>query len=272
MTAPFMWGEMTSPAIDQAARDGRVAILPTACVEDHGKHLPVDTDIRLCSEIVARAAARVPDEAVVLPTISHGYDPHHMDFPGPTSVEGPTFLSYLVDVCLSVARHGFSRIMIVNGHGSNAPWIEAAGRKVIIATGGKVLCGSLSYWSLPEVAEAAARVMTTPERPPGHAGEFETSLYLALRPDLVDMSEAEDEPRDTGPGLGLGAMALWPYWSSFSRYGVMGYARAGTAAKGEALLEAAVSGLASLISEFRARPHVPRVDHHAAGVEETAMT
>lgn len=259
----MLWGEMTSPAIDAAARAGRVAIVPTACVEDHGRHLPVDTDIRLCWEIARRANERVPDDAVVLPIVAHGYDPHHMDFPGPTSVDGQTFLNYLVDICTSVAHHGFTRIMIVNGHGSNAPWIEAAARKTIIARGGDVLCGSLSYWSLREVEEAARRVMTSGEAPPGHAGEFETSMYLALRPDLVDMSAAEDDPPDPSRGLGLTPMALWPYWSSFTKHGVFGYPRAATAEKGEALLEAAVSGLARLIQQFRARPILPRVDHHA---------
>jgi creatinine amidohydrolase len=266
MTVPYLWGEMAWPAIDRAAAEGRVAIVPTACVEDHARHLPVDTDIRLCTEIVQRAAARVPEQAIVLPTISHGYDPHHLDFPGPTSVDGPTFLDYLLDVCTSVAYHGFKRILIVNGHGSNATWIEAAARKTVIATDGKALCGAISYWSLPEVQETAARVMTSGERIPGHAGEFETSLYLALRPDLVDMAQAEDDVAPAGAGYSAAPMALMPYWSTFSRNGVAGYARAGTAEKGQALLEAGVSGLARLITEFRTRPDVPRVDHHGEGL------
>ncbi len=263
---PYLWGEMTWPAIDQAARDGRVAIVPTACVEDHARHLPVDTDIRLCTEIATRAAARMPDNVVVLPTINHGYDPHHMDFPGPTSVDGPTFLDYLIDVCCSVAFHGFARILIVNGHGSNGPWIEAAARKTIIETGGRAVCAALSYWSLPEVQAAADRVMTSGERIPGHAGEFETSLYLALRPDLVDMSQAEDDTPPPGTGYSVAGTAVMPYWSTFSRNGVSGYARAGTAEKGAALLEAAVSGIVNLVQEFRTRPLPDRQDHHDARI------
>lgn len=265
----MLWGEMTSPAIDRAAQAGCVAIIPTACVEDHGKHLPVDTDIRLCREIVERAAGRIANEVVVLPIISHGYDPHHMDFPGPTSVSGPTFLAYLVDVCMSVLHHGFTRVLIVNGHGSNGPWIEAAGRAVTVAGEGRALCGSLSYWALPELRAAARAVMTTPEVPPGHAGEFETSMYLALRPELVDMDHAEDEPPDETRGLGLGdnGLTLWPHWSSFTQYGVYGYARAATAEKGAALIEGAVSGLTRLLREFRQRPIAPRIDHHGWGAE-----
>ena len=77
----YRYAEMTWSACREAAYSGKVAVLPVATYEDHGYHLPIDTDVRLCTGICERAVARIPDEAVLIPPVSHGYSPHHMDFP-----------------------------------------------------------------------------------------------------------------------------------------------------------------------------------------------
>ena len=81
MTTKYLYGKMTWPEIKAAAAQGRVALLPTGCIEDHGPHLPLDVDVLLPTTICERAAELVPDQCVVVPAVAHGYDPHHLDFP-----------------------------------------------------------------------------------------------------------------------------------------------------------------------------------------------
>src|SRR5829696_5823318 len=85
---PLRYERLTWPEVRRAAGQDRVALVPVATLEDHGPHLPVDTDLRIVSEICERSAARAADRTVLLPAIPHGYDPHHMDFPGPSPSAG----------------------------------------------------------------------------------------------------------------------------------------------------------------------------------------
>ncbi|MFH1567119.1 MAG: creatininase family protein [Gemmatimonadota bacterium] len=266
------YGEMTWWEVRDAARAGRVAVLPVATHEDHGPHLPVDTDVVLCAGICDRAAARVPELAVVAPTVGHGYSPHHMDFHGTLTIGWDTFVRYVKDVCCSLAHHGFERILVVNGHGSNASPLDLAARLTILEYEGRILCASVSYWDLRRVKEVGRQVRESAYGGTSHAGEFETSLYLALRPELVDMSRAVDERTPMSPSFRSDLLAgthpegsaarLVPYWSSVTGSGVMGEATRATPEKGQRFLEAAVAGLVELIRELRSQPVLPRRDQH----------
>src|SRR5881227_95814 len=112
---PLLYERLTWPEVARAADEARVAIIPVATLEDHGPHLPIDADLRIAAEICRRAAEAAPDETVLLPAIPHGYSPHHMDFPGPITIGWDTFTRYLLDVGRSLARHGFARMLFVNG-------------------------------------------------------------------------------------------------------------------------------------------------------------
>ena len=129
-TTPLLYERLSWPEVRRAAAEERVCLIPVATLEDHGPHLPIDTDLRITAEICRRAAEAAPDEIVLLPPIPHGYSPHHMDFPGPITIGWDTFTRYLVDVGTSLARHGFRRILYLNGHGSNQNLVEMAARLV----------------------------------------------------------------------------------------------------------------------------------------------
>src|SRR5580765_2993553 len=116
---PLLYERLTWPEVRRAAGEDRVALIPVATLEDHGPHLPIDTDLRITNEICRRAAEQRPDDIVLLPAIPHGYDPHHMDFPGAITIGWDTFTKYCTDVGVSLARHGFHRMLFLNGHGSN---------------------------------------------------------------------------------------------------------------------------------------------------------
>jgi creatinine amidohydrolase len=264
----YRYGEMTWPEIKAAAATGRVAVVPVATIEDHGLHLPVDTDLLLCASVCDEAVSRAAERAVVVPPINHGFSPHHMDFPGPITIGAQTFIDYCVDVCRSLVRHGFLRVLIVNGHGSNAPFVDIAARLVVVETG--ALAAAVNYWAAPGV-RGVAESLRESERIGGmnHACEFETSLYLALRPDLVDMTKARRELSHrpsknywTDLVAGDGPLMMMEPWSALTETGVMGDPTNASAEKGRMLLDAAAGGIVELIDELRSRQIAPRVDHH----------
>lgn len=262
------YGEMTWPQVREAAAQDRVAIVPVAVIEDHGPHLPIDTDLRLCLAVCEGAAALAGSHVVLVPAINHGYTPHHLDFPGPITIGAHTFIKYGVDVCKSLVHHGFRRILIVNGHGSNAPFVDIIARLTVVETG--ALAAAVNYWAAPGVREAAERLRESDAiGGMNHACEFETSIYLALRPDLVDMTKAvrelSHEPTKnywTDLVVGDGPLVMMEHWSALSASGVMGDPTKATAEKGKRLLAAAAAGLVELVDELRARRTAVRVDHH----------
>lgn len=269
------FGEMTWREVRDAAAAGRVAILPVATIEDHGNHLPIDTDVVLCTTVCERGAALIPDECVLVPPVIHGYSPHHMDFPGTLSIDGHTFIKYVLDITKSLAHHGFERILIVNGHGSNTPFCEVIARLTVVETGGKALAVAVNHWALNTVIERWTEIRDSPPGGSSHACELETSMYLAIKPDLVDMSQAEKDmnPYPTtslpawndlvaGRPPGSSAVAFMPYWSTFSTNGVRGDATKATREKGEQILEAGAEGIVQLVRELRELEIKPRVDHH----------
>jgi creatinine amidohydrolase len=256
----------------EAAEQGRVAVLPVATYEDHGPHLPIDTDVVLCNGICEHAVSRIPSEAVLAPPVSHGYSPHHMDFHGTLTIAWDTFIRYVKDVCCSLAHHGFERILIVNGHGSNTSPLDLAARLSNIEYEGQILCASVNHWGLRKAREVGKAVRDSDYGGTSHAGEYETSLYLALKPDLVDMSKAVDERSPLPPSFKTDLLAgghpegsdarLIPYWSSQTASGVMGDATKASKEKGEKFLEAATEGLLELVRELRGTPVPPRRDQH----------
>jgi creatinine amidohydrolase len=264
----YHYGEMTWPEIKDAAAARKVAVVPVATIEDHGRHLPVDTDVRLCYAACDAAVASAADRAVLVPPINHGYSPHHMDFPGPITIGAETFIRYGVDVCRSLAYHGFKRILIVNGHGSNTPFVDIIARLTVVETG--ALAAAVNYWAAPGVREVAEALRESDAvGGMNHACEFETSIYLALRPDLVDMSKAVREISHrptknywTDLVAGDGPLAMMEHWSAISETGVMGDPTKATAEKGQRLLSAAARGLVELIDEMRDRVSAVRHDHH----------
>jgi creatinine amidohydrolase len=272
MSKKFLYAEMTWPDIVRLAKEDRVAILPVATIEAHGPHLPLDTDVVICQEICLRACQQIPREVLLLPPITYGYSAHLMDFPGTISLEGNALTQCVQGICQSLARHGFRRILIVNGHGLNPPYLDAAAQSVVAESQGQVVCATISYWGLARLRQAVRELR---ESEPGgicHACEMETSLCLAIRPEMVDMSQAVDDLGLPVPDSfrldmfarvpGSSALMFGPYWSTVSQSGILGAARKATPEKGEQFLKAAAEGLMEVIGEVKQMPIRPRVDHH----------
>ena len=268
--AHYRFEKMSWPEIDKAAVDGRVVVIPAATLEDHGRHMPVDTDVVLADGVVHAAARRIPDEVVVLPPITHGYSPHHIDFPGTITIGWKTFIDHTLDITRSLIHHGFRKILLVNGHGSNRPVLDLAARLTVIEHP-YAHCGALSWWELTKVREVFAPIRESEWV--AHACELETSVYLALDPDNVEMDKAEkDTSFNKGPHFWSdlagappagyrNAVGLTEFWSTVTRDGVKGDPTKATAEKGRLLLDAAADELVDIIREFRDRPILPRIAH-----------
>ena len=267
-----MWGEppeygrLTWPEVARAVREERVPLVPIGTLEDHGPHLPIDTDVTLVEAICRGAAERLPGETVLLPPIVHGYSPHHMDFPGTVTIGWDTFCRYCTDVATSLVRHGFGRVLLVNGHGSNQNLVEMAARLAVVEHPNALVAASF-YLAGPSSADVIAGLRDSTRGGMAHACELETSLYLHIDPGAVDMSRAVDERGyPQGDNLWMdwsdGPLKLMPWWSSFSRSGVQGDATKASAEKGAKLYAAAIEEIAAFVTELRATPIPQRVDHH----------
>jgi creatinine amidohydrolase len=268
----YLFGEMTWPEIKQTIKEERVAVVPVAMIEEHGHHLPVDTDLVLANEVCVRAGKRIPDQMVVIPPINHGYAPHQMDFPGVISISSQTFINYVTDVCRSLGHQGFKRILLLNGHGSNVSLLQVVARQTMLDYP-EVMCASISHWDLEPVVKLASEIRES-ENPGGinHACELETSMYLAIKEDLVQMDKAVrdlDKYENSkyfwldlvGHGEGR-PVVMVPYWSAISETGTLGDPTVATRVKGEQLMNAAVEGLVEFIEIYKQRKHHPRVNHH----------
>lgn len=263
----YRYEEFTWPEIRAAVAGNRVAVLPVGTVEQHGPHLPLVTDVLTAAEMSRMAVEQMPEEAVLLPAVYYSFNEHHMDFPGTIAVEGETIVRYVTDIGVSLARHGFRKVLLVNGHGSNVPFLDIAARNITNRT--EAVCAMVPWWNLiPRELLASLRES---EFPGGmaHGCELETSVMLHLRPDLVQMDRAEKDisfPRPTEFfywDLQAGSPVFFQEWfSRYSRTGTVGDPTLATAEKGRQFVEAVVERMTALIREFRAREIAPRVDHH----------
>ncbi len=262
----YRYEEFTWPEIREAVAQNRVAVLPVGTIEQHGPHLPLVTDVLTATEMSRRAVAGMPGEAVLLPSVYYAFNEHHMDFPGTIAVRGETFINYVTDIGTSLARHGFRKILLVNGHGSNVPFLDIAARNITI--GSESICAMVPWWSL--VPKALIQEVRESEFPGGmaHGCELETSVLLYLAGDLVQMDKAErDMPAQRSEYFYWDLQVPSPvffqeFFSRYSRTGTSGDPTKATAEKGRRFVDAVVENLGRLIRELRERRIEPRVDHH----------
>jgi creatinine amidohydrolase len=268
----YLYADLTWPEVNDAVDQRRVILLPVGSTEQHGPHLPLDTDNVLAGNVCLEAGRRAPDKILVAPAIPYGFNIHAMDFPGTMHVASDHFIEYCLDVVKSFVYHGFKRVIIVNGHGSNTPLLEFVGRRAILET--DALVASFMWWNLLRVDPGFIGSVRESVFPggAGHACEIETSMYLHLAPEKVQMDKAEDyiawynrdgaQGYQWGDAFGAGPVTLVEYTSTFVESGIFGQAKLATADKGRRIFEETVTRLVEFATQFRDRPDRPRVDHH----------
>ena len=181
----WRYEKLTWPEINDAVDLGKVCVLPCSAVEQHGPHLPLDVDV-ICPTEIARGAGRIiPDKMLVLPTHCYGYTGHVMDFPGTINTHFEHFIDGVLDITKSLAYHGFKKIILLNGHGSNWPNLDLVARRTNLETDAE--CVPICWWGLLTVDKDFMPGWRQSKFPGGcsHACELETSLYLYLDGDNV---------------------------------------------------------------------------------------
>ncbi|MBI2772539.1 MAG: creatininase family protein [Burkholderiales bacterium] len=266
-TPSRFWADLSTRQFAQLDAAATVAVLPVAATEQHGPHLPLSVDQTLVDGVIAAALPRVPAALPVLflPTQQVGYSPEHIRFPGTLTLSSATLAASWIELGECVARAGLKKLLLLNSHGGQTSVMDIVARE--LRTRCNLIVYSCSWWNLP-LGEAVNGLFSKEEHRFGvHAGEIETSMMLALRPQFVEMGQARDfrstsqERAANYPILGNGASAkLGWQMQDYNSHGAAGNAAAATADKGRALLDAAGAQLALLLSEMSALPLSTLVD------------
>ncbi|MCA9121437.1 MAG: creatininase family protein [Planctomycetaceae bacterium] len=267
----YRYEKLTWPEINDAIDMGKVCFVPCGAVEQHGPHLPLDVDL-VCPLGVARGAGElIPDKMLVLPIVAYGYTGHVMDFPGTINSDYRTFQEHVLDIARSLAYHGFKKIVLFNGHGSNMPNLDLVARRANLETDAECVC--LAWWNLLTVDKEFLPSWRESKFPGGcsHACELETSLYMYLDGDNVRKDKIksgvisyneEDSPFQWVDLLGQGPATVVSWTSSYSETGVLGDAELATEEKGRRACEEAVKQLVRFVTWFKDRPKDQRRDFH----------
>ena len=264
--------KLTWPEINDAVALGKVCVVPCGAVEQHGPHLPLDVDIVCPTGIALGAGRRIVDKMLVLPTVAYGYTGHVMDFPGTINIDFEHFMHHVLDITKSLAYHGFKKIVLLNGHGSNMPNLDLVARRTNLETDAE--CILTGWWNLLTVDKTFLPGWRQSQFPGGcaHACELETSLYLYLDGDNVRTDQIkngtisfneEESPFNWVDLFAAGPATLISWTSSYSETGVLGEPELATAEKGRQAYEEAVTQLARFVGWFKDRPQDPRRDHHS---------
>jgi creatinine amidohydrolase len=176
--------DYTREEITLMARQGYAVVIPLAATEQHGLHLPVYTDSLIGEHIAVKAAEQAVNTVPLLlaPLLPIGCSQHHLAFGGTLSFTSMTYMHVLRDIGESLVKDGFSKIIFLNGHGGNEPIMHQTANDLAVQY--PIWTASASYWSVAREALQAANASEV-GMVPGHAGGFETSAVMAIRPDLV---------------------------------------------------------------------------------------
>lgn len=261
MTTSRFWADLSTTDFAGLDPASTVAVLPLGATEQHGPHLPLAVDQVLVDGVIAAALPHLPAALPVLflPTQPIGYSPEHSAFAGTLTVSAATLIAAWTELGECVARAGVRKLLLLNAHGGQVSLMDIVARELRGRC--QMIVYSCSWWNLP-LGESVTGLFSPQEHRFGvHAGEIETSMMLALRPQDVRMSQAShfksssEQRAKENPILGNGSSAkLGWHMQDYNAQGAAGNAAAATAQKGRAMLDAAGLQLARLLQELSALP------------------
>lgn len=260
------YAELKWTDIARMDKANKVVLVPLGSLEQHGRHCPLLTDSMIGEALAARVEAALPETVLLLPGQWLGSSDHHLKFPGTISVPSSLYIDIVCHICESILAAGFTRIFLHLSHGGN----DVPCQEVIYRLGLKhrdrrdFWIASAGWWAL---ADDALHLPEMETARPTHACEYETSLVLALRADLVDMSQAKGEQpylqsRYYFPDLTTtqtSKVNVSLPMEGMTGTGAMGRPDLGSAAKGNRLLEAISAKIIDFAREFSTWPR-PRLE------------
>ena len=243
----YEWARLRADELCKYAQDDTVVILPVAALEQHGPHLPVMVDSRLAEEVSKRTASLGRAKGIpiiTLPVVWHGLSEHHMPFGGTVTLTSNTFFLIVRDLIKSISRHGFSKFLILNGHGGNITAAEVCAQDISMELSLPIVAAT--YWL--EATDRFAKILET-QTNVMHACEAETSMMMAVEPNLVVdslLNEAKGPMKLDFLNAGKGSYR-WRSLTHVTSNGVIGDPSHSSSAKGEQLLREASQAIFELI-------------------------
>jgi len=250
--------ELTWPEAEQLIAEDLVVVLPIgAATKEHGPHLPLGTDFFVAEALRAVLAEEV--RCITLPTVGYGYYPAFTSWPGSVSIDPVTFAAFVSQIIRSLASQGWRRFLVLNTGVSTTGPLDYACREIAADTSLRIAMtrglGERDWQALRE--ETAGT----------HGGEHETSIMLAVRPDLVRMEMAPDEvmAKPEGFQTGAGKPPLASLFGPMSRdagtppefftaSGIHGNAQLATPDKAAAAWRAMIADLVTVVEALAALP------------------
>ena len=260
------WEELSWPKLDDLDRKLPV-VVPLGSCEQHGPHMPLFVDTIQVAEIARCVETELREEMLLVPTLWLGSSHHHRDFPGTISLLPTEYVRVVQAVAKSVLRAGFRRVFFLNGHGGNvAPATTALVDLIAECDEADDAYLALSSWWRVAADELRPDKIGITQPVISHACAYETSLMLALRPELVDLEKLPPRP----------APALHDDWfhseddsrqrvsvfRRFHRYtadGALGKPHEASLERGELILKTAVGEVVTFLREFAQWPDLPQL-------------
>jgi len=248
----YMWETSSWPEISERIKIVDTAILPCGAIEQHGPHLPLDLDYFDAVYLAKKVAEACRDpKPFVLPPVPYGVSYHHSDFKGTICVTNHSLSALIYDIGMSLAHNGIKKIVILNGHGDNAPTLNYAAQ-MINRDARIFVCvetGETSDVDIYKLANTENDI---------HAGEIETSTALAVRPELVAMDKAVDHTLDLDNEFldftSDRGVSWYVHTKTLTKSGVMGNATLATAEKGKKMWEIMIRKMAHFIETIKNTP------------------
>lgn len=254
MQQNFFYSDMRWPQLEELAKQDAIVLLPIGQTEEHGPHLPVGCDHFISQEIAHRVAKAAGKEmpVLVMPTVWCGFSGKDLfNWPGVISMPPELVIAVLENICTSLCRSGFKKIVTMNSHGHHVGIARVAARKIADQCDAIIVVTDI--WKMGNQAFKRLR-----ESEPGgccHAGEYETSLMLHFDKN-VDLDSAIDEPVVShskfvsGDNFGEGSKVFWSTWRyQKSKTGTYGSPSCATKEKGRKVTEETVAAYVELLRE-----------------------
>jgi creatinine amidohydrolase len=237
-----------------SARPVPIAILPLGAHEQHGPHLPFETDALIAQHVAERLRDAAPASVTVelLPVESVGYSIEHMDVTGTRTLGFDEAVNRWIEIAGQCAARGLRRLMLLNAHGGNSPLLTIVATEARVRFNMLVVATSWTRFGFP-----AELIAPEDKAFDIHAGDIETSVMLAIHPDLVRMDAIADFPSRQAEYArrfthlrAYGPHAFGWKMSDLNLEGAAGNASRATAEKGEVMLDHAVGGLTELLADM----------------------